>query len=118
MSKHFIYMASPYSHKNIDVMRVRYLKACHAAAELMGLGFTVFAPIAHSHPIAGYLDAALRTDFDFWMLQDLPILRSASELVVVTLEGWEESRGVTREIELAKELGLPTRFYEQGRGFA
>lgn len=108
----YLYLASPYSHKNMDVMKWRYEVACKTAAHLMAQGHAVFSPIAHSHPIAEFMNNELRTDFEFWMTQDLPILRFAKQLCVLMLDGWKESRGVTREIEYAKVVGVPTVYIE------
>lgn len=107
----FVYLASPYSHKSKRVMMERFIAACDAAASLMASGLTVFSPIAHSHPLADFMAEELRTDFEFWMGQDIPILSVAREMVVLTLDGWRESRGVTRELAIARAHGKPVRFY-------
>ena len=73
-------------------------------------GISVFAPIAHSHPIADYMDERYRMDFDLWMRIDLPLLRCASEVHVLMLEGWQESRGVTRERQEAAVLKIPIQY--------
>jgi hypothetical protein len=108
----FIYLASPYSHADLKVMEERYTRVCKYAAELMAQGHRVFSPIAHSHPIAEFMPDALRTDFEFWMKQDLPILRYANELAVLMLAGWQMSRGIRREIEYAAAVGVPIRYVE------
>jgi hypothetical protein len=105
----YIYLASPYSHKDKAVMDDRYNAACRAAASIIAkTRRAVFAPIAHSHPIADWMPLESRVDFEMWMLVDLPILRYAAELWVLRLDGWAESRGVTREREYARSLGIPT----------
>lgn len=114
----FIYLASPYSHPDPKMMQRRYDEACRTAARLMMDGHAVFAPIAHSHPIAGYMHESYRRDFELWMREDLPILRYASALWVLTLPGWEASRGVTREREYADQVGIPTRFLGLDEVFA
>lgn len=113
----FIYMASPYSHSDHEVMRERYLLACEGAAMLMELGYAVFAPIAHSHPIADCLDPKLRTDFEFWMSQDLPVLAAADKMVILTLDGWRESRGVARETQFCKQYSKPIQYFCLEKGF-
>jgi hypothetical protein len=105
-----VYLASPYSHKDLEVMKDRYYIACKAAAALMSYNLAVFAPIAHSHPISDYMSPEKRTDFEFWMAQDLPILRRCDELWVLTITGWDISRGVTREIEVAKAAQIPIKY--------
>lgn len=107
----FIYLASPYSDADSAIREYRYREACKAAATIMEHGRAVFAPIAHSHPISNYMAEALRVSHAFWMAQDLPILRYASELWVLTLDGWEMSRGIRRERDYAGSIGLQIKFF-------
>jgi nucleoside 2-deoxyribosyltransferase len=90
-------------------MRQRYIKACEVAGDLMKAGYEVFSPIAHSHPISKYSfgHSSVQTDFDFWMKQDLAVLKHCDILVVLGMEGWSQSRGVAREIEFARSIGKP-----------
>lgn len=55
------------------------------------------------------MDEAKCMDFDLWMKLDLPLLKDADELHVLCIEGWRMSRGVTREIEFATQLGIPVK---------
>lgn len=102
-----IYLASPYSSDDPMVRAERYEAACKKAAELMQMGFSVFSPIAHSHPISAHLPPERVVDHEFWMGQDLPILDSAERLYVLMLPGWVTSRGIAREVEEARRLGIP-----------
>ena len=43
-----IYLASPYSHHNASVRKLRFETVCMAAAELMEQGDIVFSPISHN----------------------------------------------------------------------
>ncbi len=104
----FLYLASPYTHKNPAERHARFVAVCHAAAHLMRLGHVVFSPIAHSHPIDSCFGAS--ESGDFWKAQDVPILRHASRLVVLTLPGWEESAGIKWETEIARQIHLPVNY--------
>jgi hypothetical protein len=42
------------------------------------------------------------------------MLQRCDELAVLKLPGWRESTGVTAEIAIAREFGLPVRFIEPG----
>lgn len=108
-----IYLASPYTTDNYWDREERWDRVCEAAAKLMIEGHIVFSPVAHSHPIAQYLPENLVTDHDFWMKQDIEILLHCSELVVLKLDGWEQSKGVAREIQEALDHGIPVRYMEQ-----
>ena len=79
---------------------------------LMCAGHVVFSPVAHSHPVAQSVKE-MPKDHEFWMRQDLSFLRDwAEELWVLTLPGWETSRGVREEIAVAEEQGLTVRYSE------
>lgn len=105
-----VYLASPYSHPDATVRAARFSAACRVAGELMKAGQCVFSPIAHSHPIEQHFLDAKPEGHDFWLRQDFAILRHASRLVVLMLEGWEASRGVAAEIDFAKTIGVPVEF--------
>lgn len=99
----FSYLATPYS-KYPAGLDAAHAMACRAAAALMNRGHRIFCPIAHSHCIgvAGHLD---NRDWDFWRRQDEPMMRAANGMVVVKMEGWEESVGVTDEIAAFEWMG-------------
>ena len=59
-------------------------------------GIVVFNPLSHSVPINEFLSNV--DSHEFWMSMDIPILRRCDELLVLGLEGWQESRGVQIEI--------------------
>lgn len=105
----FIYLASPYSHQDASVREQRFWKACEKAAQYATKGIAVFSPIAHTHHMADFMPEEKRMDFDLWMKLDLPILKDASEIHVLCLDGWRSSRGVGREIEYANQLGIPIK---------
>jgi hypothetical protein len=105
----FIYLASPYSHPDHEVREARYRAACRKAAQYARKGIAVFAPIVHSHPLVPYMDAAQCMDFDLWMKLDLPLLKAADELHILCIDGWRASRGVTREVEFATQIGVPVK---------
>ena len=105
----FIYLASPYTHHDPDVMEARYLAAVKAAARLMEEGRVIFCPIAHSHPIE-VLGMSMIETGAFWKKQDIAILRHASELMVLCLDGWRESSGIQWEIETAGQLHIPVSY--------
>lgn len=100
-----IYLASPYSHENPAFMEMRYMAAVRAAGRLMQQGFTVYAPIAHSHAIGFEIGTA--TDHEFWMNQDLPMLVDCDALVVLDILGASSSRGVREEIQFAMDSHIP-----------
>jgi len=100
------YLACPYSHASKQVREDRFAAVNLAAGHLMRRGRFVFSPISHTHPIA--MACELPFGFDYWEAYDKAILDHCCDVVVLTLDGWEDSVGVQAEIAYAKELGLPT----------
>ena len=111
MKDKLVYLATPYSHPQWEVEKQRYKDASAYAAKLMEEGYLVFCPIAHSHPIETYGMPELKSG-DWWLRQDFAILKHCDELVVYKLEGWQKSYGVGKEIEYAKNNGIPIRYVE------
>lgn len=101
----FWYLATVYTkHPNgvHDAARV----AGKLAGRLTQRGVPVFSPICHSHLIA--LAAHLNpVDHDFWMAADRPMMVAARGLIVATMEGWTQSRGITEEIAEFNKAGKP-----------
>lgn len=106
-----VYLASPYSHPDVEVRIERFEAACRAAAHLMREGYHVFSPIAHSHSIAllGDLDPLAGAA---WQAQDAPLLAACDEVWVLTLPGWYESKGVRHEMEHAYTARKRVRLME------
>ena len=102
-----IYLASPYSHPDPEIRTYRFHAACSAAARLMRRGHVVFSPIAHGHPLAQH---GVPTDWAYWKRQLSVYLGRCDELVVLTIDGWRESIGVSAEILIAQTLSLPVRY--------
>ena len=101
------YIASPYGDEDADLMQRRFDQVCATAARLMREGLSVLSPIAHSHPIAQY---GLPKGWDYWQEIDLMLLKRCDGLIVVMIEGWDDSRGVLAEIDWAAEHGMPIRY--------
>jgi nucleoside 2-deoxyribosyltransferase len=102
-----IYLASPYSHPDSDVREQRFEAVCRAAAFLICSGKTVYSPIAHTHPICKY---GLPGDWQFWQHHDRQYIELCDEMVVLTLDGWKQSKGIQAEIGIARGLGKPVTF--------
>lgn len=102
MSKLY-YLASPYSHKEREIMDLRAEQATKAAVDLLKLGIVTFAPIPYNCHWEKY---NLPSNWEFWEKFDKTFIDHMSALIVLTIEGWDRSVGVTAEIAYAKELGL------------
>lgn len=108
-----IYLAIPYTwnpQKSFEI-------ANKVSARLMEKGNIIFSPVSHSHGIADHLPTEFRTDSNWWMNQDLPLVEWADELHVVLIgenghDLIERSKGVKMEIEHARKHNKPVKIYE------
>lgn len=103
-----IYLASPYSHKDPDIMEKRFEDVCKAQGELIkkfGKDHVFIGPIAMSHSIAQYSE--LNTTWEFWQHQDEELIKRCDEVWLIKLDGWQQSKGVRAEIDLACKLKKP-----------
>lgn len=113
MSK-FFYLASPYSHEDAGVRHQKAVAVTRVFASLLDEGRVGFCPIAHTHEVSLLMQNVVRRDDRMmWMEMDLPLLRACEVVYVLTLEGWEQSKGVADEVAQAKICGIPIRFIDE-----
>ena len=105
MGRPVIYLASPYSHPEAAVRSLRFGLACQAAARLIARGHVIYSPIAHSHCVAEL--GRLPYDWETWGPQCLAMLDVCSHLLVLTLDGWQDSKGVKAEAAHCALTGKP-----------
>ena len=105
-----IYLASPYSHPDPAVRDSRYKTACYTAGHLIHGGYHIYSPIVHGLPIAQMMN--FPTSYDFWEKYCEDFIRASEKVFVLTISGWKESDGVTKEIHVARILGRPTEYID------
>jgi hypothetical protein len=88
-----------------------WLDACAVAAHLARQGRPAYSPIVYTHPIAihGGIDPL---DHDFWLKFDAPMMEAADSLIVVKMDGWEQSAGIAKEIVAFERMGKPIEYME------
>lgn len=72
-------------------------------------GEEIFCPIAHSHPIEVEGMTEIK-DGDFWLKQDFAVLEHCKKMYVYCMDGWEQSKGIKREIEFAEMKNIPITY--------
>lgn len=100
-----IYLASPYTHPDADERHRRYVAARHAVAYLLNERRWVYSPIVHCHDLA--LAEKLPTDWVFWKDYNFYMLSRCTQLAILRIDGWEQSKGVAAELTEATRIGLP-----------
>ena len=96
-----IYLAAPYSHADEAVMKGRVEKVTDVAGKLIAKGYVVFSPLTYTERIAAR-DVLPPVG---WYEFDMHFLMKCGAIVVLELDGWEDSRGIHDEMELAARLG-------------
>lgn len=94
----FIYVASPYFSPSCLIRHERFHFVKWYMAQLFKERRAAYSPIMHWHQCS--VDYDLPSDYEPWLEQDKAMLMSASHLHVLTLDGWQDSRGVQAEIRL------------------
>jgi len=103
----FVYLASPYRHKDPQVMHRRFEQAISAMLHAWEIGYPAFAPIVYTHPISVCLPWLPNQRYQSF---DDRILAVADELWILQLDGWEQSEGLRHEEGLAKAMGKQVRY--------
>jgi hypothetical protein len=104
-----IYIASPYSHKDKEVVRRRYWVTAQFTFAGIRQDMPLFSPILHCHDAAQLLNVP--TDSKFWGSYNKNMLTHSSHLVVLGLPDWEDSIGVEMEVKAAEEMQVPVYIY-------
>lgn len=109
-----IYLAAPFSHPDVTVRAARVEAATQAAAQLWDRGITVYSPITHGACIEAYLKG--ERSHDWWMRHCWPFLRRSDYMIVLDIEGWRESVGVTAEIKFCHSHGVKVVMHSERWG--
>ena len=107
-----IYLSTPYTHPDPDVMEERFRAACRVAWRLMNEGMVVYSPIAHNHTIVS-ISGVLPWGWDFWEKFDRHMIALSEKVVIVMIDGWKDSKGIKAEFDIAQELGKPVEFIDE-----
>lgn len=114
--KHFVYLASPFTHWNPLVRYSRYKTACSITGHLLALGYNVISPIAMSYGIERHSVLRGKIDFKHWRRFDFRLIDLCSIMVLLDIKGSKESKGMEEERDYFVKrhtLGLYTRTPEE-----
>ena len=100
----YYYLASPYS-GTPEQQEDRYRKAELATALFLKKRIPVYSPIVHCHYLAK--NHVMPGTIEFWRWYNECMLTDAEQMWILTIPGWEFSKGVASEREMAEEKGKP-----------
>lgn len=107
------YTAKDAQGKNLlDKERENFELSCVRSAELIKLGYNIYSPISHSHPIHVTSEKWLQTgEYKIWVnLNNLMIERTKFDGIILSPE-WETSSGCKAEKKLFESKGLEILLY-------
>jgi hypothetical protein len=110
VSGKIIYLASPYSSPDNELREHNYRIISQIAANMVSEGKVVLSPISYGHNLLNFKE--MPSDWNFWYNFCVTFLLKSDELVVCKMPGWESSRGVLEEIEIAKQNNIKISFIE------
>ena len=100
-----MYLAQPYTHEDEAVQVHRFEIASYVCARLFIKGYTIFAPIVHWHEVAA--KHKIPGNYDTWKKYNHAMLERSTDLIVLAISGWTNSRGLIGEVRHAHSLGTP-----------
>ena len=103
----YLYIATPYGHKDPLVMDHRTRHAAQLHTYLHQHGVMAYVPIAYTT-----IELDVDVPEDHWYDFGLVMLEKAQGLVVCRLSGWGNSKGIGLEIDRAYSLSIPVAFSE------
>ena len=101
-----VFIVSPYTDDDYDVINRRALEADTYVSELTRQGKVCYSAISAMHHLL-YI-AELPGTWDYWRMHCDRMMHDADEVHVLCLDGWEETVGMKNEIAIAKELNKKT----------
>ncbi len=91
-----IYIASPYTDPDPEVMQRRYEAVLRYCVHLVQQEAVPYSPIVNFHQMAHHFD--LPKDRLYWRKVNATMLRRADRLDVLCLPEWNDSTGIREEI--------------------
>lgn len=97
-----VYLASPYWHPDRNIRALRAESARVACLCLVEQGFFAYSPIVHGYA----MDPDETLGGNLWLDHCLGLIPAFDVLLILRLQGWEASKGVSAEVSHAVRSGL------------
>lgn len=107
----FIYVAAPCASPDPDLQSSRRAICDIFTVNLANQGIAAFSPLSYNVPLKG---PQLRPDFN-WYAFDLNFLAASEGMVVLQLDGWEQSYGVKLELNYCTAHSKPVLFHDPSK---
>jgi hypothetical protein len=97
------FLASPYTHEHRIIRVHRYEIAKTAAAWCFQNGVLAYSPIVYTHLISVEFD--LPIPYQFWREHNHAMITGSCGLLILKIDGYDRSKGITDEVDFAKRIG-------------
>jgi|SRR6478609_148583 len=101
------YLAPPYGHPDPEVMKDRIKKIYSVFSEITAKGEKIICPTITNFFLDTFGEAP---DRETWRKRCDHLIERSTELVILTLDGWQESPGLRRDIALAESNNIPVTY--------
>lgn len=109
----YYYISNPYNGTD-EQKEERARIAAQVCGALLKKGIHAWSPIVHNHAMMKDHEFSLEERRSLILDFDFSLLRASVGMIVLTIEGWDQSYGVRAEIELCRELSIPVRYLDPG----
>lgn len=108
----YFYISNPYN--GTEEQKVERAKiAAEVCGKLLKRGVHAWSPIVHNHAMMNhYGDFTLEERRTLILDFDFSLLLASKGMIVLKIDGWDESYGVSKEIELCKEKSIPVKYLQ------
>src|ERR1700752_1389041 len=110
MPKPLIYLAGPLTHSDPIKEEQRAQDHSRYAGKLLQAGYLIYSPIAETWNIGKY--AKIGGKWETWREKDLLLLSKCDRMLILQLEGWNESKGVKGEVKFCLTNNIPISVYD------
>ena len=108
-----LYLATPYS-KYPQGLGAAHDAAAEAVALLLGAGLDVISPVCACHHVARLSGMDPKIGNPVWMRLNRKLMERCDALVVVMMDGWDKSLGVSLEIQFFEAARKPVKYMLPG----
>ena len=105
------FVSAPYTHKDQDVVEWRIQTFVEEMTRQIQMGRHPVSPLMnHLLKDRSKLEFPFPLTWDYWKDYSLKLLSKCDYISVLMFPGWEDSKGVESELEMALNLGIPVEY--------
>ena len=99
-----VFVSSPYFDDDPYTRENNFALVSLYIAELNKKSVIAFSPVTYSHTLLNFKEEPI--DLELWLSLSKAFIEKSVEMVVYKIPGWNKDKMVSKEIKIAKELGL------------